>query len=530
MVRSPDADGPSVRIDLLDSPPQYSIDDLCKEVTRALTLRLFDPEFHPKLFFGRYEVRSVLGAGGYGGVLLGWDPGLDREVAIKIYARDPEIDAALLLSEARSLASLSHPNVLTVYDFGGQDGRLYLVLEYVDGGTLYDYALEGGPRSWRSLVEVFAGIARGVAAAHDSGVVHGDLKPDNVLLHDDLRPRVADFGLARRLEGRTLLPDAVGTRPYAAPELLAGQVRDAGSDQWAFFVMLCQCIDGKLPIIDTDARELPSTDEQMLRAIESWAGPSSLRGPIPAALAEVLRVGLSIEPRERFPDMHAVARALDELLAGEGASEVGPMLVKGSSSGVAVVRSTTGDLDVRSGKAPWWKKGGVVALLLSLGLGLLGQGYVLGHRETANTEAREPVADSTERSKSGKRGERTDRPACVATGVPVAPDASLRTICQMLKTEGLEATLDLWHEIASSREDEAATPSDWLKLASDSTSLALTIMREANDTADPHALRQAATRLAQHATGCSNKATTDETADAISQIEAALMPLMQSSN
>jgi len=363
VLRPDDGTGPKsapAGIDLLEVP----LDQLLRIVNRALLRSgVFDPD-QPRPRIGSFEVRGICGDGGYGSVLRCWDPVLDREVAVKLCANDRPATTAVLLSEARTLAKLSNPNIVTIYECDTYGDKLCLVMEYIDGGTLHHCAVDHRVESRRVLVEIFADIARGLAAAHRAGVIHGDIKPENILLDGDLRPRIVDFGLARTIGSPTLMPRAIGTLPYAAPELLAGEVRDQRSDQWSFFVSLWHCLDGKLPTLDTDGR-LPSSDEEMREAIESWPGVSTLRREVPEALREILRVGLALDPRDRFASMDAVAEALDAVLVG-GTVE---------RPAVKPERAKRG-----------WMSAGSWALLVAVGLGLTVGAYALGQRAAFRAE------------------------------------------------------------------------------------------------------------------------------------------------
>ena len=474
-----DAEPTSAKVDLLESPG--TIKELVLEVIRALGYRHFG---EPAPYFGKYAVEAVIGSGGYGAVFEGWDAGLERKVAIKLCDCDPDMNTALILAEARTLALLSHPNIVAVHDFGAHEGRMFLVMEHVSGGTLHDYAIEDEPSSWQELIKLFADVARGLAYAHDKGVIHGDLKPANILLDGEgLRPRIADFGLARVLDRDALLPSAIGTLLYAAPELLAGEMRDQLSDQWAFFVSLCHCIDGKLPIVDTDAQDVPSTEAQMREAILRWRGPSALHMPLSDELAEVLRVGLSLDPSERFADMHAVAHALDEVLAS--GLVAGPTLVVGpSSEGVVVSPMATPSTSARP---PWWKKGGLMALLVAMGSGLVAQGYLLAQLrgdEPRATEEQAALQQSTplQPEPSTQPENEPYSSPCVVGDIPVAPDPSVESMCQILRAGNYEAVDPLWVELSNGRERSARKSSDsrgWLALACSAAVLAQTSQQSA---------------------------------------------------
>ena len=148
--------------------------------------------------FGRYRIVRRIGSGGMGTVYTAFDPTLDRTVALKVLHEKIEgADAEQrLLREAQAMARLSHPNVVTVHDAGMEDGRPYVAMEFVEGYDLRSW-LKREPRSWSEIVDQFVAAGKGLAAAHAAGLVHRDFKPGNVLVGDDGRVRVTDFGLAR---------------------------------------------------------------------------------------------------------------------------------------------------------------------------------------------------------------------------------------------------------------------------------------------------------------------------------------------
>src|SRR5512143_604535 len=201
----------------------------------------------PGARLGPYEIVGLLGAGGMGEVYRARDTRLGRLVAIKILpdavSHNPD-RVARFETEARSLAALSHPNILAIHDFGQSDGRLYTVTELLEGESLQD-RLFGGPLAWRKAAELTASIADGLASAHATGIVHRDLKPANISILSDGRVKILDFGLAKLTEpvtknavtetsppGGVLSTDGevAGTLPYMAPEQLRGLPVDGRAD------------------------------------------------------------------------------------------------------------------------------------------------------------------------------------------------------------------------------------------------------------------------------------------------------------
>ena len=234
----------------------------------------------------RFIVHERLGAGGMGVVYAAFDPTLDRRIALKIVRADRDDAHGRVLAEARAMARLSHPNVVAVYDVSEFGGELYIAMELVAGLNLRDWLAES-PRTIAQIVAVFVRAGRGLVAAHAARLIHGDIKPENILVGDGL-VKVADFGLARA--DAASFEDRGGTPAYMAPEQLAGNAPDARSDQYAFAASLCEAITGSRPA----------------RA----STPGALRIDAPQRVARALGRALSSHPAARFPSMAALLAAL----------------------------------------------------------------------------------------------------------------------------------------------------------------------------------------------------------------------------
>ncbi len=206
-----------------------------------------------RLLDGRYRVTSSIAHGGMATVYLGVDTRLDRTVAIKIMHAELAADesfVARFIREARSVARLSHPNVVAVYDQGSDSRNLYLAMEYVPGRTLRQLLNERGKLSPRESLDIIESVLAGLAAAHQAGIVHRDVKPENVLLAEDGRVKVADFGLARSMTGtshHTKTGVLMGTVAYLAPEQVTDSASDARCDVYAAGVMLFELLTGSQP-------------------------------------------------------------------------------------------------------------------------------------------------------------------------------------------------------------------------------------------------------------------------------------------
>jgi len=260
----------------------------------------------PGTRIGRYHVESVVGQGGQGVVLAALDPLLHRHVAIKLLRADRGAHAELL-REGQAIARLRHPNVITVFDVGSDGEDLFIAMELVRGTTLHGW-LGAAPRGWREVLARFVPAARGLAAAHAAGLAHGDFKPANVLLGDDGRVVVGDFGLARVAgDDAGTAQDAIhGTPAYLAPEQWDGAPADARSDQFGFCVALYEALYGARPFDVRDGAGVAVIAD----AVRTGRRAPRPRARVPGWLARALERGLAIEPAARFASMDALIAAL----------------------------------------------------------------------------------------------------------------------------------------------------------------------------------------------------------------------------
>jgi eukaryotic-like serine/threonine-protein kinase len=255
-----------------------------------------------QLLDGRYRVESLIARGGMATVYLGTDTRLERTVALKIMHAELANDEDFVrrfVGEARSVAQLSHPNVVTVYDQGADGHSLYLAMEYVPGRTLRDLLNSRGRLSPHEALDVMAGVLGGLAAAHDAGIAHRDVKPENVLLNDSGAIKVADFGLARLLTGvsQTKSGMIIGTAAYLAPEQVAGQTADARTDVYAAGVMLFELLTGRQP--HTGDTPLAVAYKHVNEVVPP---PSSAVPGLPPALDALVALATSRDPELRPGD------------------------------------------------------------------------------------------------------------------------------------------------------------------------------------------------------------------------------------
>ena len=284
---------------------------------------------------GKYKLERVLGAGGMGVVWAAIDPDLERAVAIKVLRSidGSEVQRTRLLREARAMARLKHPNVLTVYEVGTASGVDYIAMELVEGDNLGAWFAKPQPRE--EVIAAVLAAGRGLAAAHEAGIVHRDFKPENVLRDHKGHVYVTDFGLAFGQVEDTgeLVPLAVaalspsgsgrravdsvldspltqtgvliGTPAYMAPEQFAGRAAGPRSDQFAYCVTVWEALTGTRPFRGKDLVELQGA---------AAAGISQMRGAVAPEIHAVLARGLAANPDERWPSMPVLLAELERVL------------------------------------------------------------------------------------------------------------------------------------------------------------------------------------------------------------------------
>ena len=274
----------------------------------SIELRLAEAEAAAGIFggerapvrIGRFEVCRRIGAGGFGTVYAARDPALEREVAIKVL-RPGGPTGDRLLAEARAMARLSHPNVVAVHEVGVADQRVFVVMELVAGTTLRGWT--AGERDWRDVVHTFHQAGSGLAAAHAAGITHRDFKPENVIVGEDGRVRVGDFGLAGgagdgpRVDG--------GTPLYMAPEQHAGKSVTPAADQFAFCAALYEALYRQRPFAGSKVEELAAA-----KGLGDLVEPPA-RAAAPGWLWPVVRRGMAPDPTRRWPSMQRLLAELE---------------------------------------------------------------------------------------------------------------------------------------------------------------------------------------------------------------------------
>jgi serine/threonine-protein kinase len=271
------------------------------------------------VFLGRYQVVEMIGSGGMGTVFRGWDPRLQRPVALKTIHLAPKpgtasVGAAGLLAEAVAAAQIADPHVVAIYDAEEIRDMAFVAMEFVDGVGLDRYLEERQVLEWQEVAPLGLAMARGLAAAHARGVVHRDVKPGNVLLGNDGSIKIADFGLAQFLGARTAEPGRVfGTPGFLAPEALLGKPYEAASDLFALGVVLYRATIGRYPFVGASFREV---------VVATVRGPSAsvedFGGVAPDDFARIVCALLEKDPRDRLAPGPRVVEALAECVARHG--------------------------------------------------------------------------------------------------------------------------------------------------------------------------------------------------------------------
>src|SRR5579863_2944923 len=305
---------------------------------------------------GPYEIVVLLGAGGMGEVYRALDTRLGRDVAIKVLpeglAKDPD-RLRRFEQEARTIAALSHPNILGIHDIGTHDGAPFLVSELLEGQTLRE-RLESGPLPVRRAIEYAFGIAQGLSAAHDKGIVHRDLKPENVFITRDGRVKVLDFGLAKlmrpeeshdtvaTLASPATLPGMVlGTVGYMSPEQVRGESGDARSDIFSFGAVLYEMLTGKRAFKRETSAE---TMTAVLREEPPELNETGWQGPL--GLQRILTRCLEKNVERRFQSASDLAFAIESLSGSSATSAASPASISSATRSVEAA-------ETKRSRLPW---------------------------------------------------------------------------------------------------------------------------------------------------------------------------------
>lgn len=268
---------------------------------------------------GQFRIAERIGSGGMAMVFKAYQPTLDRYVAVKVlpahYARDP-VFVKRFEREARSVAKLAHPNIVQIHDFGNQENITYIVMEYVDGGTLKDRLKR--PLPVAEAVDFIIQAAEGLECAHRNGIVHRDVKPANILLRRDGYLLLSDFGIAKILEGTTnftRVGTGIGTPQYMSPEQGTGQMVDRRSDIYALGIVLFHCLTGRVPF--TADSPLTITLKHMNEPLP--VDKLATEG-VPAPIIQVVQQMTAKQQQDRYQTAEEVVGVLTRALAASNLS------------------------------------------------------------------------------------------------------------------------------------------------------------------------------------------------------------------
>jgi serine/threonine-protein kinase len=341
-----------------------------------------------ELIGGRYEIEELVGTGGMSSVYRARDRVLERRVALKIlhehFSADPEY-VERFRREARAIARLNHPNIVTVIDRGEFGKRQFIVFEHIPGENLKEVVEREGQLPVAQALALTHQIARGLAFAHQHGVVHRDVKPQNVLLDESGTAKVTDFGIARSLdpgEELTQTGTLLGTSDYIAPEQASGEPIDARSDQYSLGVLLYELLTGEVPY---------PADSFMAVAMRHLRDPvpsvRERRRDVPDRVDKIVARAMAKRPADRFPSTEAMMGAIEGALAdtGEGAG-------RNEATGVhsRVERPSPSRSAARPGPRRRQRRRRFAPLLLALlvvGAGAIALGLILAGRDGGGSGA-----------------------------------------------------------------------------------------------------------------------------------------------
>jgi eukaryotic-like serine/threonine-protein kinase len=255
---------------------------------------------------GEFHIVERIGAGGMATVFKASQPNLGRHVAIKVlpdyHARDP-VFKERFLREARAVANLDHPNIVQIYLLGEKDNITYIVMQYIDGGTLKDKLRQNGPLSFADAIKYAVQAAEGLGAAHEQKIIHRDVKPANMLLRKDGHLLLSDFGIVKMLEGTTNLTrvgTGIGTPQYMSPEQGTGQKVDASSDIYSLGIVLFHCLTGSVPF---------NADSPLTITVKHLNEPLPVallrQANVPQPLEQVIVKMTAKSPADRYPTTSA---------------------------------------------------------------------------------------------------------------------------------------------------------------------------------------------------------------------------------
>ena len=266
-----------------------------------------------KILEERYRIGELIGAGGMANVYKATDLIDGTVVAVKILREECRSNSELVRrfkNESKAISVLDHPNIVKVYDFSMTEKIQYIIMEYIDGITLKEYMeYRGQPLTYKETLHFITQVLAALQHAHDRGIVHRDIKPQNIMLLSDSSIKVMDFGIARfsRSENQTMTDKAIGSVHYISPEQARGGATDAKADLYSVGVMMYEMLSGRLPF------ESDSPVSVAIKQISDTATPlRELNPAVPEALAAITERAMAKDPRERYPSAQAMLADIDE--------------------------------------------------------------------------------------------------------------------------------------------------------------------------------------------------------------------------
>ena len=261
---------------------------------------------------GRYEIQEVIGVGGMAVVYKAYDNIDDRIVAVKILKEEylaSEEFRRRFKNESKAIAVLSHPNIVKVYDVSYGDKLQYIVMEYVEGITLKEYIEQQGVIPWRETVHFTTQILRALQHAHDKGIVHRDIKPQNIMLLENGTIKVTDFGIARfsRSETRTMTDTAIGSVHYISPEQARGDITDDKADIYSVGVVMYEMLTGQVPFQSDN-----SVSVAIMQLQTDPQKPRELNDSIPEGLEQITMHAMQKNPKDRYQSAAEMILDLEE--------------------------------------------------------------------------------------------------------------------------------------------------------------------------------------------------------------------------
>ncbi|MEW5938155.1 MAG: SUMF1/EgtB/PvdO family nonheme iron enzyme [Chloroflexota bacterium] len=375
---------------------------------------------------GRYHILEQLGEGGMATVYRAHDMRLERDVAVKVIRADQFGSAHLapmlkrFEREAKSLAKLSHPNILKVLDYGEHDGAPFLVMEFLPGGTLKE-RLGGKSLPWQESIRLLLPIAQALAYAHSENIVHRDIKPSNILITQSGEPMLSDFGIAKILEGEktselTATGSGIGTPEYMAPEQAMGKT-DARVDIYALGVVLYQMITGHVPFrADTPMAVL------LKKSTEALPRPAQYIHGLPGEVENVLVKALAREPENRYQSTRDFVTALQNLLEGKPVPAAKIPAAPVASAGATLVEAppvTAQPSASRANNRMWIGAAGAIILLLICIVGGIALASTLTSDGPANPEPTRPPETAAPLTESTPDAAQT--PTLLPSAIPTLP-------------------------------------------------------------------------------------------------------------